>query len=184
MPDEHVLRGSAAVPITPQHDGLSWYAACTRSRSEKRVATQLQWKAIEHLLPLSTKIRRWRNGKHVVQLPLFPGYVFVRLHPQERTRVLQVDGVAYIVGSNGVPTPLLDEEIERIRQGLRAGICMDNFPYLTKGTRVEVRQGPLKGAVGILVRRRGEMRVVISLHSIQQSISVELDAADLAVSRS
>src|ERR687890_623690 len=83
-----------------------WYAVHTNSRCEKSVAAHLASRSIEHLLPLCDTVRRWSNGKHRVQIPLFPGYLFVRLEAAARMRALQIPGFAYIVGSRGGPTPI------------------------------------------------------------------------------
>lgn len=157
-----------------------WFAAYTAARHEKSVARQLEDRGVEQFLPLYEATHRWRNGRHKVQLPLFPGYIFVRVASVERVRVLQVPGVNYIVGSHGVPAPLPWQEIEQLRSALRDGVMAQPFPYLKVGTRVEVRNGPLHGLVGILQRWHGQLRVVVSVDLIMQSIVVEVDASDVA----
>ena len=114
-----------------------------------------------------------------LQLPLFPGYVFVRLPLRDRLKVLQVPGVARLVGFNGQPAALPDKEIEALRAGLGAQLRAEPHPYLTVGRRVRVKRGPLEGAEGILIRKKNAYRVVLSLDLIQRSASVEVDASDL-----
>lgn len=161
-----------------------WFAAYVNSRHEKSVARQLDERRIEQFLPLYESTHRWNNGRHQVQLPLFPGYVFVRLLSSDRLRVLEVPGVLYIVSSHGIPTPLPSQEIERLRNAFHCGVVAQPFPYLTFGTCVEVRKGPLQGLVGILKYRRGKYRVIISVDSIMQSFAVEVDVSDIAPIRS
>ncbi len=158
-----------------------WYVAYTAGRHEKSVAKQLGERDVDHFLPLYEAIHRWRNGRHRVQLPLFPGYIFVRISAPDRCRVLQVPGVAYIVGSHGIPTALPQGDIEQIQNAIHRGVVAQPFPYLKAGKRVEIRNGPLKGLTGILKHWRGGLRVVISLDLIMQSIAVEVDAADVGV---
>jgi transcription antitermination factor NusG len=112
-------------------------------------------------------------------LPLFPGYVFARVSPQEHLRVLQVAGVVRFVGFNGCPAPVADSEIECLINGLRGGMRAEPHPYLTEGKRVRVRYGPLAPAEGILVRRKDRCRVVLSLALIMRSVIVEVDEADI-----
>ncbi len=156
-----------------------WYAAYTASRHEKRVAEQLQDRGIENFLPLCETIHRWKNGRHRVQLPLFSGYVFVRIALRDRLRALQVPGLVRLVGFNGLPYPLPESDIDGIRNAVSAGVVAEPYPYLTAGTRVEICRGPLQGLTGILLRRRNGFRVVLSLDLIMRSIVVELDAADV-----
>ena len=70
----------------------SWYAVSTRSRQEKVAASMLESFGIENFLPLSMERRQWSDRKQVVNVPLFPGYLFVRvpmLH-EVQLRVLKV----------------------------------------------------------------------------------------------
>jgi transcription antitermination factor NusG len=156
-----------------------WYAAYTRSRHEKTVADLLQRKQVETFLPLYETIRRWKNGDHRVQLPLFPGYAFVRLALRDKLLVLKVPGVVRLVSFDGVPIALEDTEVESLKQALSAGIKAKPHPYLTVGRRVRITAGPLSGREGILLRRKGTVRVVLSIDLIQRSVIVDLDACSL-----
>jgi transcription antitermination factor NusG len=155
---------------------MRWYAAYTRSRHEKSVAGHFSDKAIESFLPLYRTVRQWRNGRHHVELPLFPGYAFVRIALKNRLEVLKVPGVVHLVGFNGRPVPLETEEVERLRRGLAQGVRAEPHPYLTAGQRVRITAGPLMGQEGILTRRKGNVRVVLSIDLIQRSVLVDVDA--------
>lgn len=155
-----------------------WYAVYTRSRHEKSVAEQLHGKGVETFLPVYRSVRRWKNGEHTVELPLFPGYAFVHFSLADRLAVLKVPGVVRLVGFNGVPAALEDHEVEDLRQALAAGVTARPHPYLTEGCRVRITGGPLAGRQGILVRRQSTIRVVLSIDLIQRSVLVDV-AADL-----
>jgi transcription antitermination factor NusG len=156
-----------------------WYAAYTSANHEKRVAEQLGVRSVEHFVPLYESVRRWKDRRMKLQLPLFPGYVFVRLALRDRLRVLEVPGVARLVGFNGLPCALPDSEIDALKAGLAGGVHAEPHPYLTIGRWVRLRAGPLAGLEGILVRRKNRARFVISLDLIQRSIAVEVDASEL-----
>jgi transcription antitermination factor NusG len=156
-----------------------WYAACTSANHEKRVAVQLGQRSVEHFLPLYASVRRWKDRRVHLQLPLFPGYVLVYLALRDRLQVLQVPGVARLVSFNGTPAALPQEEIEALRRSLANGLCAEPHAYLTIGRRVRVRAGALAGLEGILVRRKNRMRLVISLDLIMRSVAVEMDALEL-----
>src|SRR5271165_6388224 len=94
------------LPLSVQYCEVRWYAAYTSANHEKRVATQLKERAVEHFLPLYESVRRWKDRRMKLQMPLFPGYVFVRLALRDRLQVLQVPGVAKLVGFNGAPAEL------------------------------------------------------------------------------
>jgi transcription antitermination factor NusG len=156
-----------------------WYAAYTCANHEKRVAGQLEQKAVEHFLPFYESVRRWKDRRVRLHLPLFPGYVFVRLALRNRLQVLQIPSVVRLVGFNGYPTALADDEIEALRNGLACRLRAEPHPYLTVGRRVGIVRGPLQGSEGILIRKKGIFRVVLSVHLIMRSVTVEVDSSDV-----
>jgi transcription antitermination factor NusG len=158
---------------------LKWYAAYTRANHERSVVRQLVNRSVEHYLPVYESVRRWKDRQVELELPLFPSYVFVRIALCDRLRVLEVPGIATLVGFNGTPAELPGEEIDALRVGLKQGLRAEPHPYLTVGRRVRVKQGPLAGLEGILLRRKGNWRVVLSLDLIQRSISVDIEASDI-----
>ena len=156
-----------------------WYAAYTSANHERRVAMQLGQRSVEHFLPLYESVRRWKDRRMKLQLPLFPGYVFVRLALRDRLQVLQVPGVARLVGFHGGPAALPDEQIEALQNGLGNSLAVEPHPYLTAGRRVRVLRGPLAGLEGAVVRRKKRVRFVISVELIRRAVAVEVDEADL-----
>src|ERR1700689_3042112 len=108
---------------TPQ-----WYAAYTRSHHEKCVAEQLQTRTVEHFLPLYETVRRWKDRRKRMELPLFPGYIFVRVPLQERLRVLVIPGVVRLVGFDNRPVALPDGEMEALRTLLTRRLRTEPHP--------------------------------------------------------
>jgi transcription antitermination factor NusG len=156
-----------------------WYAAYTCANHEKRVASELGARAVEHYLPLYGSVRRWRDRRVRLDLPLFPGYVFVRVALCDKLRVLQVPSLVHLVSFNGQPAALSDDEMEVLRRGLTEQLNAQPHPYLAVGRRVRVVSGPLAGLEGLIVRKKNRFRFVISLNLIMRSVSVELDDADI-----
>ena len=163
---------------------VQWYAAYTSANHEKRVAQQLEWRSVEHFLPVYESVRRWKDRRVRLQLPLFPGYVFVRLALRDRLRVLAVPGVARLVGFNGHPTPVPAVDFEAIRASLAGNREVQPHPYVRCGQRVRVLSGPLAGFSGIVVRQKNRARFVVSFDVLERSVAVEIDDSDLhAVAR-
>src|SRR5262249_37318701 len=147
-----------------------WYAAYTCANHEKRVAGELGARDVEHFLPVYSSVRRWRDRRVNLELPLFPGYVFVRLALRDRLHVVQIPSVVRLVGFNGLPAVLPDREMEILRLGLSETLRAEPHPFLTVGRRVRIKSGPLAGIQGILVRKKGSFRFVLSVDLIQRSI--------------
>jgi transcription antitermination factor NusG len=187
----NVSRAEALAPRAVEEEGAfdgdalqafaqsRWYAAYTRANHERRVADQLEERGVENFLPRYESVRKWKDRKMRLQMPLFPGYVFVHLALQDRLRVLQVPGVACLVGFAGRPVAIPEEEFERIRAFLNKEFRAEPHPYLKAGRRVRVRSGPLAGMEGIVVRRKNGNRLVICLGLIQRAIAVDVDAFDI-----
>ena len=156
-----------------------WYAAYTSANHEKKVAEQLGVREVEHFLPVYESLRRWKDRRVKLQLPLFPGYVFVRMALRDRLQVQQVPGVARLVGFDGTPATLPEEEMEALQASLARGVRAEPHPFLKIGRRVKVKSGPMEGLQGILKRRKGESRLVVSVELIQRAMAVEIDESDL-----
>lgn len=157
-----------------------WYVAQTCARHEKRVAEHFSSRGIKHFLPLYETVSRWKDRRVHLQLPLFAGYVFVRTPLSERLRVLQVPSVARLIGFGGMPVPVPDEELDAIQNGLTSQVQLEPHPFLTVGRRVRIKSGPLAGLTGILLRKKGGYRFILSVSLIQRSVVADVDIADIA----
>lgn len=171
--------GDRLVGERPDAVGLRWFAVYTSARHEKTVARQLEERCIERFLPLYRSSRRWKDRRKLVDLALFPSYVFVRIEARDKLRVLQVPGVVSLVTCNGQLAALPEQEIDALRSGLDHGVYAEPCPYLRVGRRVRVARGPLAGAEGVLIKKKDKCRVVISLDVLMRSVAVEVDGADL-----
>jgi len=157
----------------------NWYAAYTYGNHEKKAAAEIARRGIESFLPVYRTVRRWSDRRIELDMPLFPGYVFVRLVLHDRLRVLQVPGVARLVGFGGSPVALPDEQINGLRSGLEHSPRVRPHPFLTVGRRVKINHGPFAGSEGILVRKKGAYRLIVSLELIMRSVAIELEATDV-----
>src|ERR1700680_3289427 len=88
---------------TKSSNSVSWFALQIRSRWEGTTAGLLRDKGLETLLPPYTAKRKWSDRFKVVELPLFPGYVFCRFDVHDRLPVLITPGVISVVGRGKNP---------------------------------------------------------------------------------
>ena len=163
-------------PATLDHNQFPWYAVHVRAQYEKRVADALTAKGYDCLLPSYRERRKWSDRTRVLDLPLFPGYVFSRFGVDVRLPIMTIPGVVGIVGIGKTPQPLDPREIEQIRRVTSAGHPAKPWPFLKVGQRVRITAGALTGVEGLLVQRRGETRVVLSVTLLQKAISVQVDS--------
>jgi transcription antitermination factor NusG len=174
-------RSCTPYPLQPETEVAQahWYAAYTCANHEKRVAVELETRDVEHFLPLYSSTRRWKDRRVQLELPLFPGYVFVRLDLRNRLCVVQIPSVVRLVGFGGVPTALPDTEMDIMRLGLSQSLRAEPHPFLTVGRRVRITAGPFAGLEGVMKRKRSNLRVVVSLELIRRSVAVDVDVADV-----
>jgi transcription antitermination factor NusG len=159
-----------------------WYAAYTRSNHEKSAAEQMGKRSIEHFVPTYEAVRTWKDRRMRLDRPLFPGYVFVRIALENRLKVLVVPGVVRLVGFDRQPAALPNEEIEMLRTAVNRRLSTEPHRYLTVGRRVRIVRGPLEGFEGVLLRRKGRTRLLLSLDLIRQSAAIEVDDSDVEAS--
>ncbi len=156
-----------------------WYAVHTRANHENRVFEQLRACQVECFLPAYRSLRRWRNRCRVLlEMPLFPGYLFVHIAAAQRLRVIRVPSVVSIVGNGHELLPLPDFEIERLRAGLHLRRA-EPHPFLVVGQRAQIIAGPLAGLEGIVLRKKNRLRVVLTVELIMKSVAVEVDGSEL-----
>jgi transcription antitermination factor NusG len=158
---------------------VEWYALHTRSRHEKSIAARLNAEDTETFLPLHRSRHLWKNGVHAeVDLPLFPCYLFARVRAHDRVRVLQTPGVLGFAATSAQPTAIPDDEIALLRNAT-AKFIAEPHPYLNCGDRVRIVSGAMAGLDGILIRRKHEYRVVLSIEAIMRSVAVEVSEFDI-----
>ena len=156
-----------------------WFAAYTRPRHEKRVAAQLEERQIASFLPTYKTARRWKDRKKLLELPLFPSYLFVQMNSDNRLELLRLPGVVSLVSFQGQPVPVANMEIDNLRQGLAGRIAARPHPFLKTGRKVRIRSGSLAGVEGFFVRKRDTARIVLSVSILQRSVAVEIDESDI-----
>jgi transcription antitermination factor NusG len=161
-----------------QEHSQAWFAVYTRYHHEKAVAAALTRKGFEIYLPLYDSVQRWKDRNKRVSFPLFPCYLFVHFTLDRKVDIVRTEGVHWIVESSGHAVPIPDDEIASIRRLCSNGNARPH-PFLEIGERVRIRRGPLAGAEGLLARNKNSCRVVVSIHLLQKSVAVEVDAQDL-----
>lgn len=161
---------------------MYWYAIYTQSRHEQKVYKQLIKKEIETFLPLIEQWSRRKDRRKRIRLPLFAGYLFVRtlMDAYTHLEILKTDSVVRILGSNGKPIPIPNEQIFAIQALIKSGMAVTPCAYLREGMKVRVVNGPLIGVEGILLKTQPQKhRLVLSVDLLKESVSVEIDELDV-----
>jgi transcription antitermination factor NusG len=156
-----------------------WWAIYTRHQHEKVVATTLSAKNFEVFFPFYESVRRWKDRKKVIWLPLFPCYVFVKGGVDRRLQVVTTPGVHMILHRGERVATIPEAEIEAIQRAVDGRYRIEPHPFLKCGERVRVIRGALEGVEGLLLRKKNWYRLVLSVDMLAQSIAVEVNSSDV-----
>ena len=152
-----------------------WFALRVRSNFERVAGIHLRDRGVEEFSPTYKTERQWSDRKKQVERFLFPGYVFCRVNPDDRLPVLTIPGAVSLVGFGKGPSAIPEGEIDAVRRMVGSGLLVAPWPFLAAGQRVLIERGPLTGVEGILQEIKKVFRLVVSIHLLQRSVSVEVE---------
>ena len=158
-----------------------WYALHTKSRFEKVVNDGLKKKTFDSFLPTTHVSSKRRDRKVMLDLPIFPGYTFVKtaLTADEHLSILKTAGVVRVVGNNSGPVSLHDDVVESLIIMVAAKQAINTESRFKQGEKVCVMHGPFAGLIGTFEKYRGIGRVYVNIDLLGQTASVEIDEDDI-----
>ncbi len=155
---------------------LPWFAVRVKSNYEKPVSAILRGKGFEEFLPTYRARRQWSDRIKVLDLPLFPGYLFCRIDLSRRLPLLTTPGVLYLVGKARTPEPVDDTEVMAIQSVVRSGLPALPWPSVVVGQKVRLERGPLRGIEGVVAKIADQHRIYVNATLLQRSVSVQVDS--------
>ena len=155
---------------------LPWFALRVKSNCEKPVSAILRGKGFEEFVPTYRASRQWSDRIKVLDLPLFPGYLFCRLDLNKRLPLVTTPGFLYLVGNGKTPEPVDETEIMAIQSVVRSGIPALPWASVVVGQKVRLERGPLRGVEGVVAKVADQHRVFVNVTLLQRSVSVQVDS--------
>jgi len=159
-----------------------WMVLRTRSRHESVVESVLQQKQIDAYLPKLKVVRKRQGRNRALEMPLFPGYVFVR------PRAHQYEGMRCIRGSCGLvlagdskPATMSERDVGAVKTLVDSGAGLTVDAGLVTGQRVKIIAGPLMGVEGELIRVKNLQLLVINVDLVGGNVRVEVDRDAISV---
>ena len=157
----------------------AWHVLHTRSRQEKVLSDELTAMGIASYLPLCRQIRFYGRRKIASEIPLFPGYVFLRGTIDQAYMADRTHRVAAIL-------PVADQhslqwELTNLHLALSNESEFHPHPLLQSGVRVEVRSGPFRGLQGFVQSRTRSDRLILQVRMLGCATSMEIDGALLEI---
>jgi transcription antitermination factor NusG len=158
-----------------------WYAVYTRPRWEKKVDALLQRQKLPTYCPLNKVKRKWSDRYKIVEMPLFPSYVFVHITEAEKTPVRMVDGVVNFVYWQGKPAIIREEEIDLIKRFLGEYQQVEvQTLVLTEGQRVRILTGAFTDQVASVVKDLHK-RAVVKIESLGVALVATIEKTNIKV---
>jgi transcription antitermination factor NusG len=162
--------------IAAPDESNEWFAFRVRPRHEKQVSIALRQKGFAEFLPLYKARRQWTDRIQVVEMPLFPGYIFCSTVRSSIAPVLITSGVIDVVRAGNYALAADKAEIEALQKTVAVNVPLESWPYTEVGPSgsVSILRGPLAGLTGILVEVRHSQRLIVSVNLLRRSVLVEV----------
>jgi len=153
-----------------------WYVVYTRSQHEKRLNEAVSKLNIETYLPITKTLRIWSDRKKVIEMPLFPNYLFVRASCKEYVKIIEHHSVIGFVKNSGELSVVPENVLFMIKKMIEGQL---EYQLTTlnpsKGTFVNVISGPLVGFSGKVIQSSGGPYLTIEILQINRSFLVKID---------
>ncbi|MBK8883958.1 MAG: UpxY family transcription antiterminator [Bacteroidales bacterium] len=157
-----------------------WYAIYTNPRAEKQVYQRLIEEGVETFLPLQKAYRVWSDRKKLIEKPLIPSYLFVRILVKNFHHVYKQQGVVKFISFEGKPVSIPSKQIDNLKLLVNSDAKIElSSEIFAKGDNVEVISGSLVGLTGELIRVGNQNRVVIRIDRLDQNLLLKIPKAFL-----
>lgn len=157
---------------------LNWFVLLTRSNFEQTVYTSIVNKNIKAFLPKIKRKSKRKDRRIMIDVPLFPGYIFVKSTPEakDQLNILKTIGAVRLLGNQAGPVPVPEAQIEalKILTTVATDLITGSNICLKKGDPVVILEGPMAGIKGEFSRHKGKGRVAIKIDALGQYAGVEV----------
>ncbi|MBM9576813.1 UpxY family transcription antiterminator [Leptospira sp. 201903070] len=164
-------------------DHNEWYALYTNPRAEKKLKKLFQERKIECFLPLISKKKKWSDRWKVVEEPMYPSYIFVKISFfEDRVKVLQLPGAHHFVFYAGKPYVIPNEDLQLVKTFLETfpdKIQIDIQEKLSPGKKVLIKEGPFAGYNAEIIQRKNQEQIIVKFPGMNLMTSVTLDIEKL-----
>ncbi len=188
-PEQEAVEGQEGTEASPEPSGpqAQWYVVHCYSGMENKVKRNLEHRAesmgmrdkiLEVVVPTETEIEIRDGVRREVERRVFPGYILVKMIMDEDSWyvVRNTPGVTGFVGVGNKPTPLSEDEVQRIMERIESGEPRVKVKFEI-GERVRITEGPFaefSGVVDAIDPEKGKARVLVSFFNRETPVEVDL----------
>ncbi|WP_212003971.1 UpxY family transcription antiterminator [Chitinophaga sp. HK235] len=159
----------------------AWYLLYTKPKHERKVAEQLDRKNISLYLPMMKVARKWHDRTKIIDMPMFPSYIFVKLHNlEDYFYALHCDGTVRYVTDCKSSARVREEVIENLRLVVDRGIDIEVYPdNFNAGQRCMINEGIFGGIECEVVEYKNEQKVIVRIDLLHRSVLATLPCMSL-----
>ena len=174
-------------PEEADESGPQWFVVHCYSGYENKVKKNLEHRAesmgmqthiLDVIVPTEEQIELREGQRRIVEKRIYPGYVLVRMLLDEESWyvVRNTPGVTGFVGIGNKPTPLRQDEVDRIMRRMEAEEPVAQVKVKI-GDKVRIVEGSFAdfhGTVDEVYPDKGKARVLVSFFNRETPIEVDL----------
>ena len=164
----------------------AWYVIHSYSGYENKVKKNLEQRIesmgmkdyiFEVVVPTEDQLEIKDGQRRIVKRRIFPGYILVKMIMNEKSWyvVRNTPGVTGFVGIGNKPTPLSQEEVDKIMKRIHAEAPQVQVSF-RPGEKVRIIEGPFADFIGVvdeIYPDKGKVRILVSFFG--RETPVELD---------
>jgi transcriptional antiterminator RfaH len=161
---------------------MHWYLVHTKPRQEKCALTNLEQQGYQCYLPTMPSERIRQGSLTVLDEPLFPRYLFIRLGQGDSAKswspIRSTKGVSRLV-SFGIEPARVDDGLIELLRTQEASVQTEPERLFKPGERVRLTEVPFAGIEGIYQIADGERRVMVLIEILSKPLAVRVAPAGL-----
>lgn len=161
---------------------MNWYLIHTKPRQENTALLNLEQQGYECYLPMLLTEKLRQGSLSVIEEPLFPRYLFIRLDPSGGTQswspIRSTKGVSRLVSFGSEPAKVGGGLVEMLRVQ-EAVLRRQPQRHFMPGERVELRSGAFAGMKAIYQISDGERRVLVLIELLNRPVQMSVAPATL-----
>ena len=151
-----------------------WIAIYTKPQHEKAVKSALELKGFEVYLPV---LKEEENGaiEKMGRIHFSKCYAFVNTSSKHSVDILKTSGVVKIIRFGNKIATIQNSIIDSLKLMIEGGYEPVPVDFFLKGDPVRVKEGPLKGLIGQVIRIDNYNSLVFRIDAVQHSVSVKIN---------
>ena len=157
--------------------GRSWYVLHVKPRTEKKVMLYLARYGCFRYLPLVAKVYKVQRRKVRRDVPVFPGYVFARLSPDERVEMLKTNLLVHTIFVTR-PREMI-HQLRQVEHASRLPSEVRRANPFKAGDYVRVTAGPMRGIEGYVKREGSKATICLNVEILGAAVEISISPDDV-----